>query len=513
MKKSGEEKGDYCMNKKKMGRFLRKLRMERGYSIEKLANEFSKAYLDISINTISKWENGRSIPDIENLRFLSEFFVVSIDEILDGDKYLDIDFEAKYFVCNPDWDKDVDSGSIGVMFSEQCLLISKTTNDLLKKYLDDSISANEYRELSFLLKTFYIAVSPFNWMEIFKQMTLMKNNNLSVEEKYWEIKKRIDLLPQFRLTYNDVSYEQFKNEDIQKRFANLDDWEKDYFVSVMQVENPIFNLNEFGSKTLEWYEEQHGKQYDLNQICKDTLMFFIQNGGMLNTSFFGYHTCEYQHVRIINEAEKNFDISKKPFVVRHNKEDGRNEYYLVENNENNRFIRDRYNGLILPLTKAGVSMEEIQLLRYDDHLPDNVIIKLAKSKNIDTNRDIQYIKADLAFEIRMIESEMHKDKHFEGEKIIDDEYFNESNLKSLREDGTKEFDSFTMFTGYEGGLNHDDRYEYFRKVIRNMSYERYLESRNYERTKILLANFDRLSFDEIRQSFYQIGGPEDHAKQ
>ena len=86
------------MNKEKMGSFLRALRKQKRLSLEDLSAEFEKEYLTVSSNAISNWENGKTIPEINNLNFLASFYGISIDEILDGKKHEKIDFESKYFL-------------------------------------------------------------------------------------------------------------------------------------------------------------------------------------------------------------------------------------------------------------------------------------------------------------------------------------------------------------------------------------------------------------------------------
>lgn len=62
---------------------LQKLRKERGITQEKLAAE-----LFVSRTAISKWESGRGYPNIDSLKAISEFFSVSVDDLLSSDKLL-----------------------------------------------------------------------------------------------------------------------------------------------------------------------------------------------------------------------------------------------------------------------------------------------------------------------------------------------------------------------------------------------------------------------------------------
>jgi transcriptional regulator with XRE-family HTH domain len=69
------------MDQKKIGSFLRELRKEQEITQEQLAEK-----LNVSGRTISRWETGRSMPDISLLSELAEFFGVSIPEIINGER-------------------------------------------------------------------------------------------------------------------------------------------------------------------------------------------------------------------------------------------------------------------------------------------------------------------------------------------------------------------------------------------------------------------------------------------
>lgn len=67
------------MDTVKTGKFLSELRRERGLTQEQLAEK-----IGTSNKTISRWENGNYMPPVEMLMVLSEFYGVSINEILSG---------------------------------------------------------------------------------------------------------------------------------------------------------------------------------------------------------------------------------------------------------------------------------------------------------------------------------------------------------------------------------------------------------------------------------------------
>ena len=64
---------------------LQELRKSRGLTQEELADA-----LFVSRTAVSKWESGRGYPSIDSLKDISRFFLVSIDDLLSGDKLISI---------------------------------------------------------------------------------------------------------------------------------------------------------------------------------------------------------------------------------------------------------------------------------------------------------------------------------------------------------------------------------------------------------------------------------------
>ena len=69
------------MDQKKIGLFLRELRNEKNLSKEQLAEEFG-----VSSRSISRWENGNTMPDISIIIELADFYDVDIREIIRGER-------------------------------------------------------------------------------------------------------------------------------------------------------------------------------------------------------------------------------------------------------------------------------------------------------------------------------------------------------------------------------------------------------------------------------------------
>ena len=64
---------------------LQELRKGRGLTQEELAEA-----LYVSRTAISKWESGRGYPSIDSLKEISNYFSISIDDLLSGEKLLSI---------------------------------------------------------------------------------------------------------------------------------------------------------------------------------------------------------------------------------------------------------------------------------------------------------------------------------------------------------------------------------------------------------------------------------------
>lgn len=62
-----------------IGKTIQDLRKRKGLSQEELAEK-----IDVSRQAVSKWENGSSVPDVEKIIALSNFFQVSTDYMLKG---------------------------------------------------------------------------------------------------------------------------------------------------------------------------------------------------------------------------------------------------------------------------------------------------------------------------------------------------------------------------------------------------------------------------------------------
>ena len=69
------------MDQEKIGSFIKKIRKDNNLSQQAFAER-----LGVSFQAVSKWENGKNLPDISTLKEIKKQFNVNIDEIIDGEK-------------------------------------------------------------------------------------------------------------------------------------------------------------------------------------------------------------------------------------------------------------------------------------------------------------------------------------------------------------------------------------------------------------------------------------------
>ena len=69
------------MDQQKIGCFLRELRKEKAITQEQLAEKAG-----VTNRSVSRWENGVNMPDFDILIQLADYYEVSVEEILDGER-------------------------------------------------------------------------------------------------------------------------------------------------------------------------------------------------------------------------------------------------------------------------------------------------------------------------------------------------------------------------------------------------------------------------------------------
>lgn len=69
------------MDQIKIGNFIKELRKEKNLTQEELAEKFG-----VARRTVSRWETGSNMPDLDILIEMADFYDVDLREILDGER-------------------------------------------------------------------------------------------------------------------------------------------------------------------------------------------------------------------------------------------------------------------------------------------------------------------------------------------------------------------------------------------------------------------------------------------
>ena len=69
------------MNQDKIGKFLASLRKENNLTQEDIAEK-----LNVNVKSVSRWENGRNLPDPSIMKEICKIYNVSINELFNGEK-------------------------------------------------------------------------------------------------------------------------------------------------------------------------------------------------------------------------------------------------------------------------------------------------------------------------------------------------------------------------------------------------------------------------------------------
>ena len=78
------------MDLQKTGAFLKELRKEKGLTQEQLAEK-----LNVSRRTVSRWETGSNMPDLDLLIEMADLYEVDLRELMNGERKEKMDKEMK----------------------------------------------------------------------------------------------------------------------------------------------------------------------------------------------------------------------------------------------------------------------------------------------------------------------------------------------------------------------------------------------------------------------------------
>lgn len=436
------------MDKKKIGTFLKELRKEKDLTQDEFACAFSKSCFGdvglVSNAAISKWERGESVPNIEDIQHLAHFYNVTIDEILNGERIVDIDFDEKYFLSNPRWGMDAPKEvNLYEIREKQELEIETRFKVLLKKMISEGLTLTENTEFDYLLENFYTVYTDDESgdttdfiknlkFQIIRTVALMHNSSL--DEKFWEVYKLFE--SHFMQTVKRDICDDIENaeEILRNRVRNLEVFEKDMLLAVLQVENVTNSYGiqdrkqaQFTGKLMKLYEKTYNRPYDEEQLTKNAIKLLVACGARLNPLLLGYQRDKVIKVDILDRLIYLYNKFKEPIIIPVY-EDQVYNFYEVDNTPVNRKERG-----------------------YDN--ADEV---LDETEYADLERRL-----------------------YSGERILE-----------------------KVVPEWVGGKNEDEMIKYMWSVICDLSLKDYLSARDEELTAELISRLDKLSLKDIRQTYF-----------
>ena len=120
------------MNQEKIGKFIKDLRIKNNLTQKEFADKYNVTY-----QAVSKWENGKNMPDLSLLKDICKDFDVSLDDSFNGEKSVKESYK-KYVVI----------GIIGIIYGGDMVVDSATKIQPYLLPLLHNLKLNE----SYLLK-------------------------------------------------------------------------------------------------------------------------------------------------------------------------------------------------------------------------------------------------------------------------------------------------------------------------------------------------------------------------
>lgn len=149
------------MDQMKVGKFMAQLRKEQGLTQEALGEK-----LGVTNKTVSRWETGTYMPDIELLVPLGEALGVSVNELLTGER-----------LTNEQFRKQADENLVEAM-QESCFTVEERKRFFRKKWRRDHLGLILVLMLAAVLVTVDLSTSQlaaFVW--VFPMLVVFWENN------------------------------------------------------------------------------------------------------------------------------------------------------------------------------------------------------------------------------------------------------------------------------------------------------------------------------------------------
>lgn len=180
---------------------LKRIRKENNLTQEELSEK-----LNVSRQAITKWESGEGIPDIENLKQISNMFNISIDELVKEEKDINIDAKKQYMSVN---ELEIDHNKhFDINISK---IFELNIKPIIEEKVKVEISSNEEENIEELLKVKFDNL--YNRLDIDIKNKSKANDitiNLYIPEKYIndiELKSKLKYLNIYDIYINEFEFD------------------------------------------------------------------------------------------------------------------------------------------------------------------------------------------------------------------------------------------------------------------------------------------------------------------
>ena len=82
------------MDQEKIGKFIKDLRIKNNLTQKAFADKYNVTY-----QAVSKWENGKNMPDLSLLKEICKDFDVSLDDLINGEKSVKKSYKKYVIIC------------------------------------------------------------------------------------------------------------------------------------------------------------------------------------------------------------------------------------------------------------------------------------------------------------------------------------------------------------------------------------------------------------------------------
>ncbi len=180
---------------------LKRIRKENNLTQEELSEK-----LNVSRQAITKWESGEGIPDIENLKQISNMFNISIDELVKEEKDINIDAKKQYMSVN---ELEIDHNKhFDINISK---IFELNIKPIIEEKVKVEISSNDEENIEELLKVKFDNL--YNRLDIDIKNKSKANDitiNLYIPEKYIndiELKSKLKYLNIYDIYINELEFD------------------------------------------------------------------------------------------------------------------------------------------------------------------------------------------------------------------------------------------------------------------------------------------------------------------